>query len=1256
MRDELRRLHKAVGSPSKEALKSHADAAGHAVGASTLIAVVSPTGKGRPRLATVEAFVDACLSFAAKRGHVLPEEDKDKRRWIALAERGPDVVRTEYTRMYAEARHAYLERLRERFGRIDTEALLPLTDQDEPTPVPLREVFVPQHVRADPPPMELPRELMRRLLDSGEIPSDDLPGAVDRERILRARQAYRRRPARPVLDVLAEPGGRRVVILGDPGAGKSTLARYLALTLADREDVLPLLIELRQYAGEPFVGMIDRQWSQDGLGLPGAVLDAYLRHGGPALVVFDGLDELFVPRMRHEVADRITAFAARHPRVQVVVTSRVIGYRRAAFDAAGFSHHMLQELDSEQVERFASGWYGNACRADPAEASRRTRRLLDAIASTPAVRELAGNPLLLTILAIIARRAELPRDRRTAYEHAVTVLVEHWEVNKSLAAADPDLPRLDRQDKLDLLRLIARRMQNAESGLAGNQITGAELLESFRTYLAEAFGLPPGRARLAARAMLDQFRSRNFILSRFGGEVYGFVHRAFLEYLAASDIARRFDDRELSEDDLVAVFGDHWRDPAWHEVLLLLTGMKEHFAGRIVDFLLSADPGWRQRVDDLPHHALLAIRCLGEVRKIGLLSAQSDALTDTLIALLEAADLRQNLPSRWRSASEADRLTFEIWRAALPALTTLGSRWPGRTRYHEWYRRRGQFLTGSSSPNTLPSDPPVITAAMLGASVLVDEPAFGRLLFAQATSHQNESARVAALIALADRYPSTPEVIGLVREQGARDPDEVVRSHAVRTLHRLCPERAETREYFLERAADDPSSLVRSAALSMLADGWPAEPSIRATIRQYAVGDPDPRLREHALDTLAATWPRDAETRALLVESADDGGLFIRDTAVRALTVHWRDHPETLPLLRKLATAPQAAMRVVAMEALCDGWPDDPETLPLVTLNAERGRNATVRSSALRLLASRWANRPETLLLLRRCAAASPELAVTVVPLIAEGWPDEPATLPWLRHLATDHRDPQVRLNALTQLAVGRREDAGTYPLLHRGASSDEQEQVRVRAIHLLAAGRPDDQDLPDLLRSLADSDNRLVRQAALVELVELLPDRAETMRLVQHHAADPIDEARVAALRLLANYWPGHPETSVLVRRRFDDDVNWFVRETALRLLAGTGLDDPQVRETVRNCAFEEPDALVRRAAVEIAATLWHDDPEILRLLHAIATDHDDQVCRTALHALAVGWRDDPATLPLVRGAAAQPADQTLRKTAEVLLATCWP
>ena len=360
---------------------------------------------------------------------------------------------------FALARREYLARVSSRYRRVDLEILTPLSEAEHPAMM-LEQVFIPQHVRADPPPMEIPREVWRRLAAAGHTDDADLPDELDRERLEEARQAYYQRPTRPVMDVLAEPAGRKVVLLGDPGSGKSTLARYLLAALArqdladatgdlsspvapptDKSSVarqaaaglmgwLPLLVELRTYADPQwrsgtFLDLIDHLGEAEGLGLPKALLKPFLATGGQAVLIFDGLDEVFDPGRRAQIVGEIDGFAAKYPRVRVVVTSRAVGYSRERLDLAGFTHWMLQDLDSSQIRDFATSWYARSCPADPVEGTRLRERLLAAVQDSPAVAELAGNPMLLTILAIIGRRRELPRDRRSAYEHAVTVLVEH---------------------------------------------------------------------------------------------------------------------------------------------------------------------------------------------------------------------------------------------------------------------------------------------------------------------------------------------------------------------------------------------------------------------------------------------------------------------------------------------------------------------------------------------------------------------------------------------------------------------------------------------------------------------------------------------------------------------------------------------------------------------------------------------------------------------------------------------------------------
>ena len=97
------------------------------------------------------------------------------------------------------------------------------------------------------------------------------------------------------------------------------------------------------------------------------------------------------------------------------------------------------------------------------------------------------------------------------------------------------------------------------------------------------------KPREIARIMIGQLRTRNFILCDLGGDSYGFVHRTFLEYFCAWEFVWQFKESQtLTIEQLINdVFGQHWQDESWHEVLRLISGMIEpRFVADIIDFLL----------------------------------------------------------------------------------------------------------------------------------------------------------------------------------------------------------------------------------------------------------------------------------------------------------------------------------------------------------------------------------------------------------------------------------------------------------------------------------------------------------------------------------------------------------------------------------------------------------------------------------------------------------------------------------------------
>ncbi|WP_162642344.1 HEAT repeat domain-containing protein [Streptosporangium sp. 'caverna'] len=1171
---------------------------------------------------------------------------------------------------FAEICRIYLDRLRERHRRVDLEILTPLTEQGEHPAMLLGQIFVPQSVRMDPPPMELPREVWRRLAADGHVEESDLPKQIDLARIEEVRRAFRERPPRPVLEALGDPSERKIVILGDPGAGKSTLSKYLMLTLAAnraKQDAhensamaqvpqaiagrLPLLVELRTYAdshwrSKDFLDMLDYLHASEDLGLPKPLLEEFLRSDGHALVVFDGLDEIFDPKLRAEVAHQIDGFASRYPKTRIIVTSRVIGYSRGILDAAGFTHYMLQDLDSEQIKKFTTTWYVESCPGNPTEATRLGNRLLKAIDDSAAVAELAGNPLLLTILAIIGRRRELPRDRRTVYKHAVTVLIEHWDVNKHLRAEhiDGKAIDLDEEEKLRMLRLVARRMQGSPVGLAGNHIPAAELSEYLEQHLHDRFNLSEGEASKAARAILRQFRERNFILSLFGAEVYGFVHRAFLEYLAADDINQRFNDRDLNEEDLLQIFKTYWPDPAWSEVLLLLTGiLPEQFAIQAIAILLNADPHWR--IKKLPPlHLILALRATGEVRRTATLIDHTRTITEYLIKLLAAAAINE---------SDYDlKLVGALQATLIRSSVGLDSDWFNREDYLSWYRSNSRYLRIRAYVT------PEIAAQIYIALLPGD---FHGLKVA-ILNDEYWAVRRAAVRAIASGWADHPGTLPLLRNRALNDERGDVREAAVRAIASGWADHPDTLPLLKNHALNNEHWNAREAAVQAIASGWADDPDTLPLLKNHALKDADEDVREAAVRAIASGWADHPDTLPLLKNHAinDEHGAVCR-AAVQAIASGWADDPDTLPLLKNHALNNEHwNAREAAVQAIASGWADDPDTLPLLKNRALKDADEDVRRAAVQAIASGWADHPDTLPLLKNRALkdANEDVREAAVQAIASGWTNHPDTLPWLKNHALNNKHGNVRRAAVQAIASGWADDPNILPWLKDYAINNEHWNVRRAAVQAIASGWADDPNILPWLKDYAINDEHGdVREAAVQAIASGWADDPDTLPLLKNHALNNEHwNVRRAAVQAIASGWADHPDTLPLLKNHALKDEHWAVRAAAVQAIASGWADHPDTLPWLKNHALNNEHGNVRAAAVRAIASGWADHPDTLPLLknHALKDEHGN-VRAAAVRAIASGWADDPDTLPLLKNHALNDANEDVRAAAVRAIASGW-
>jgi formylglycine-generating enzyme required for sulfatase activity len=498
----------------------------------------------------------------------------------------------------------------------------------------------------------------------------------------------------------------RLVVLGDPGSGKTTLLRYLALTYArdwveegrpttddgtwvkERlgldEHRLPVLLPLRDFARYlekecPDVGadgpklLLDYlrlYFTNQQIALPADFFAARLK-GGECAVLFDGVDEVATMPTRQRVARLLERFTLAYPENRYVVTSRIVGYKEGARLGADYAVTTVRDFNDEDIARFVRHWNravesvlaGGETAYALRKAEQEATKLIDAIQNNARVRELAVNPLLLTVIALVQRyRAQLPDRRVELYEEAIEVLLVQWDAVKGLSdTAMLQGLELDAGDRRSLLEPIAL-------GLMEQRAREIEL-DALRKQLARPFQEMLKDWRKTAKAVdgfIALINARSGLLTERGQGIYAFSHLTFQEHLAARAVADLDDNVGYTLERL----GDSW----WREVVLLEAGYLSTQGKRRATELIRAIMEHPEEPE--PYHNLVlaaeAVRDVGQARTEGDLAGEIQNRLRQAFAtpLRQGADLKTQIQRRAAAAEALGKIESGAY-GAQPAFWTL---------------------------------------------------------------------------------------------------------------------------------------------------------------------------------------------------------------------------------------------------------------------------------------------------------------------------------------------------------------------------------------------------------------------------------------------------------------------------------------------------------------------------------------------------------------------------------------------------------
>jgi len=408
------------------------------------------------------------------------------------------------------------------------------------------------------------------------------------------------------------PRHRRLLLEGQPGAGKTTFLRFTACMLARdalgktgpegrtwRErylggagealtpvlvrisDLVPLLSEetspLRRDDRRRLLDFLAAQCHENEIAV-GREGWRRLFEGGQGLLLLDGLDEVADESLRARIFE-IFRDAVGHWACPMVVTSRPI--QTAELREMGFHVATVEPFGRSEIETFLDHWVSALYQAEDAtsvrgEGEQYRAALLGALCDLPRVRRLASNPVMLTCLCVVHwNEGHLPEGRSRVYRAVVRWLIASRTKQRE---AEGFTDRF----AWSAFAQLALAMMTGKEG----KRTVVDLDEAAVAVDAAARRLFPAltaeERRKEARRWLAFECLGSGIVEELPGRRLRFWHLTFQEFLAALQLAWR-DDGEDQEIAWWPIVREHLDAAQWRETIELFPGclLDEGGEGRV---------------------------------------------------------------------------------------------------------------------------------------------------------------------------------------------------------------------------------------------------------------------------------------------------------------------------------------------------------------------------------------------------------------------------------------------------------------------------------------------------------------------------------------------------------------------------------------------------------------------------------------------------------------------------------------------------